>query len=565
MYVIYIIKMSSGSVRQLRRLQVGALPLLEWVLQRLRLREILEEFLPPSGRQIVSDAQTLVLLAVNLTLAKDPLYELANWAESLDLRPLGYRPEQQVRFTDDRFARALDRLYQADRSSLLTRLAVTAVEAFEMQCDTLHNDSTSVKVFGRIPGRTRTGLELRYGHSKDHRPDLKQLVYSLSITEDGAVPIHHHVYPGNRNDETTHIETWDALCRIHGSADFLYVADCKLCTYKQLAHIVEHGGKAVTVLPENFLEARRFKDQLRAASLPTKPLWRRPVPNEETTTEYFHLFEGSYHTDPAGYPLYWIVSSLKRRRDQHRRQERLAAAEAALTELAPKLNAYHLKRKTDILQAVDDLLTKHPVEGLLTVRLDTHLPRVRGRPRGRPGQKVRYRYSYQLAYSLHWSREAGALRREARTDGVFPLLATDPAIQPRRALQAWKFQPRLEKRFAQFKSVHLAAPLLFKKIERVEANMFVFFIALLLQALLERHLRLHLAKRKAPPLKLYPEDRDAPHPTTSQLLKTFEGLSTYAITANDQPAEHYHDPLTHAHQAVLSLFEMTEAQFWNLA
>jgi transposase len=145
------------------------------------------------------------------------------------------------------------------------------------------------------------------------------------------------------------------------------------------------------------------------------------------------------------------------------------------------------------------------------------------------------------------------------------LLSTDPDLPPKRVLQAWKFQPRLEKRFSQFKSIHLAAPLLFKKIHRVEANMFVFFIALLLQALLERLLRVKLAEHKRPPLKLYPEDRDAPHPTTSQLFKTFEGLSTYVITADDRPSEEYHDPLTQTHREVLSLLEMTEAQFWNPA
>jgi transposase len=557
--------MSSDSVRQLRRFHVGALPLLELILQRLRLREVLEEFLPPSSHQTVSAAQTLVLLAVNLTLAKDPLYELAQWVESLDLRALGYRQRPAVRFTDDRFARALDELYAADRPSLLTRLAVAAIQAFDVQCDALHNDSTSVKAFGRIPGRTRTGLELRFGHSKDHRPDLKQLVYSLSLTEDGAVPIHHHVYPGNRNDETTHIETWDALRRIHGGADFLYVADCKLCTHKQLAYIVDQGGRAVTVLPDNFLEARRFKDQLRAGPLPKKLLWRRPTPNEQSRTEYFSVFDGNHQTDLGGYALYWFVSSEKRRRDQHSRREGLATAEAALAELAPKLNAYHLKRKADILRAVQDILDKHHVAGLLGVRLDTHLPRFRQRPRGRPGQKVRYRYDYKFAYSLHWSRDPQALRREARTDGVFPLLSTDPSLPPKRVLQAWKFQPRLEKRFAQFKSVHRAAPLLFKKIERVEANMFVFFIALLLQALLERLLRLQLVQRQAPPLKLYPEDRDAPHPTTSQLLKTFEGLSTYVITTNNQPTEEYRDELSQTHRAVLSLLDMTETQFWHLS
>lgn len=555
--------MSSDSGRQLRRFHVGALPLIQLILRRLRLREILEEFLPASGRQSVSSACTLELLALNLTFAKDPLYELAGWVDSLDLRALGYRFRPSVRFTDDRFARALDALYWVDRPSLLTRLVVDAIRAFEVQCEAIHNDSTSVKAFGRIPGRTRTGFELRFGHSKDHRPDLKQLVYSLSISEDGAVPIHHHVYPGNRNDETTHIETWDALCRIHGSADFLYVADCKLCTHKQLAHIVEHDGKAVTVLPENFLEARRFKDQLRAETLPKKLLWRRPIPNDESKSEYFYLFEGTYQTDVGGYALHWLVSSEKRQRDQRSRQEGLRAAEAALTEMAPKLNAYHLKRKADILRAVQDILEKNHVKGLLSVRLDTHLPRSRQRPRGRPGQKVRYRYCYKFAYSLHWARDPQALHREARTDGVFPLLSTDPSIRPKAVLQAWKFQPRLEKRFAQFKSVHLAAPLLFKKIERVEANMFVFFIALLLQALLERHLRVQLLKRKAPPLKLYPEDRDALHPTTSQLLKTFDGLSTYVLTANNRPIEEYHDELNHTHRAVLSLFDMTEAQFWH--
>jgi transposase len=104
-----------------------------------------------------------------------------------------------------------------------------------------------------------------------------------------------------------------------------------------------------------------------------------------------------------------------------------------------------------------------------------------------------------MTHSLHWSRNTAALTAEARTDGVVPLLCTDPAVLPKAVLQACKFQARLEKRFSQFKDVHRAAPLLFKKIERVEANMFVFFIALLIQALLERELRKELAERGLPP------------------------------------------------------------------
>jgi transposase len=529
----------------------------------LGLREILLEYLPASQRQPFPRADLLIVLAVNLTLAKDPLYELAQWVDSLDLRALGYDLRPGQHFSDDRFARALDQLYETDRTSLLTRLVVSAIRAFEVRSQRIHNDSTTVKACGRIPGRTRTGLELRRGHSKDHRPDLKQLVYSLSVSDDGAVPIHHHVYPGNRNDETTHIETWEALCAIHGTPNFLYVADCKLCTQQQLEHIVGHGGKAITILPHNLVEVRRFHDRLRAAPIAKTLLWRRPKPNYPATTESFYLFEGNYFTEHGRYPLYWFYSTEKSQRDRQSRFERLEVAEQKLAQLSPRLNRAHLKGQAEILGAANAILEHYGVQRFLDVRVQMHRHFTRKRPRGRPGQKVVCRYEHQVSYSLHWPRNTAALVAEARTDGVFPLLCTDPAVLPKAVLQAYKFQARLEKRFSQFKDVHRAAPLLFKKIRRVEANMFVFFIALLLQALLERELRKQLTQRGLPPLRLYPEDRDALHPTASQLFKTFDRLCTYTITRENTPCETYYDELSQTHRQVLSLLNIPEEEFWS--
>ena len=307
---------------------------------------------------------------------------------------------------------------------------------------------------------------------------------------------------------------------------------------------------------------------MRAAPRPKQILWRRPKPGYPSLGEYFYLFEGTDRTEPEGFPLYWFLSSQKRQRDRQSRQERLAAAEGALNDLEPRLNRRRLKRKPDILRAATAILEYHQVNRLLEVRLETHRERRRQRRRGRPAQNdrpSRYRYRCRVYYTLHWARNAQALEWEARTDGVFPLLCTDPSVPPKSVLQAYKFQPRLEKRFCQFKSIHLGAPLLFKKIQRVEANMFVFFIVLLVQALLERLLRQRISERQAPPLKLYPEDRDAPHPTTSQLLKTFDGLSTYAITENNYVCEEYHDELNETHRAALALLDITEEAFWNWA
>src|SRR5262249_31732069 len=150
----------------------------------------------------------LILLVYNLAAGKAPLYELQEWVSSLDLGCIGYEKYLGIKFTDDRFGKCLDKLYSADRAALLTAIVVSAVQAFNIDLSQIHNDSTSVKAFGKYPQQASSGFELKFGKSKDHRPDLKQLIYSLSISADGGVPVHCKAYPGNRNDDATHIETW---------------------------------------------------------------------------------------------------------------------------------------------------------------------------------------------------------------------------------------------------------------------------------------------------------------------------------------------------------------------
>lgn len=82
--------------------------------------------------------------------------------------------------------------------------------------------------------RGQSTLAITFGHSKDHRPDLKQLLYILTVTEDGGVPIYFTSASGNTSDDTTHQQTWDVLCQLVGRSDFLYVADCKLASTENM-------------------------------------------------------------------------------------------------------------------------------------------------------------------------------------------------------------------------------------------------------------------------------------------------------------------------------------------
>ncbi len=118
-------------------------------------------------------------------------------------------------------------------------------------------------------------LELKRGNSKDHRPDLKQLVYTLTVSADGAAPIHYKAYSGNRTGDTTHIESWEALKKIAGRPDFLYVADSKVCTKKQLNHIVVNEGLVVTILLEIWGEVGEFKEKMRKRAKRKKEILRK--------------------------------------------------------------------------------------------------------------------------------------------------------------------------------------------------------------------------------------------------------------------------------------------------
>jgi transposase len=556
----------SAKSRTLKRLQVGGLPLIHAIIKRMRLKEILYKYIPAHGNEDIPAVETLMLLVYNLILGKYPLYELPEWVESIDFRCINNAAYENVKFNDDRFGRVLNKLFLVDRASLMTELVVFFVKEFNIALEQLNNDSTTIKAFGKYPGRTKTGLELKRGNSKDHRPDLKQLVFSLSVAGDGAVPIHYKCYPGNVTDDKTHIETWNTLRKIIGCPDFLYVADSKLCTDEQLNYIVNQGGRVVTIIPETWNEVESFKEKLRKTKKAKDIIWRRRKPGTDDKKEYFSAFKGDYFTTKRGYRIHWIYSSEKRKRDRQSREKHLRKVEQCLAVLNGKINKRGLKTKKKIEETARQIIAEHKLEKFFHVLIGTLTERSKVQiGSGRPGKNTQYKTRVNRLFTLSWTQKKQVIKQEAQTDGVFPLLCTDKALTAKQVLKAYKYQPRLEKRFSQFKTVHNAAPLLFKKIERIEANMFGFFIALIVQALLEREVRIKMKENKIETIRVYPEQREADHPTTSKIIDRFENISTYKIIENSKIVETFKDSLNDDQELILSLLNIDENKYWRSA
>jgi transposase len=556
----------SAKSRTLKRLQVGGLPLIHAIAKRMRLKEILYKYIPVHCNEDIPAVETLMLLVYNLILGKDPLYELQEWVESIDFRCINNGDYENVKFNDDRFGRVLNKLYLVDRASLMTELVVCFVKEFNIALERLSNDSTSIKAFGRYPGKTKTGLKLKKGNSKDHRPDLKQLVFSLSIAGDGAVPIHYKCYPGNVTDDKTHIETWNSLRKITSYPDFLYVADSKLCTDEQLSYIVNNGGRVVTIIPETWNEVKSFKEKLRQTKKAKDIIWRRRKPGSHDKKEYFSVFKGDYLTTQRGYRIHWIYSSEKRKRDREKREKHLKKVEQCLALLNGKINKRGLKTSTAIEEAAQQIVAEHKLEKFFHISIGKITEQFKVQTaKGRPGKNTKYSIRVNTLFTLSWTQKKLALKQEAKTDGVFPLLCTDNELTAKEVLKAYKYQPRLEKRFAQFKSIHHAAPLLFKKIERIEANMFGFFIALAVQALIEREVRNKMKEQKIEKIRVYPEQREASHPTTGKIIDRFDSICTYKIMENSKVVETFKDSLNEDQKLILGLLNIEEDEYWKSA
>jgi len=235
---------------------IGGLPLVNDLRRRLTVARLLARVLPPRGR--VSPATALgVLLRTIVLNDRQPIDSHAEWAARAEPWLIGVREGEAGFLHDDRVGGALDRLFDADRAALLTALVRGAIREFAIDLDQLHNDSTTLTLTGEYTAadgrevRGKPTVRVTYGPNKDPRPDLQQLLFVLTVSADGAVPVHSRALDGNTNDSTTHIETWETLRRLSGRPDFLSGADCTLGSKPTLAHIDKPHGRFITVLPRN--------------------------------------------------------------------------------------------------------------------------------------------------------------------------------------------------------------------------------------------------------------------------------------------------------------------------
>ncbi len=561
-------RIARAARRTLRSYTIGALPILDRLFDRLRLEPILRDHLPREDRRSrIPTATGLLLLLKNLLVSREPLYGLGEWAARHVPELLGLATAQLPSLNDDRIGRCLDRLFDADIPSFTLAVVVHAVREFAVDLDELHNDSTTITLHGdyetadqerTLRGRLR--LAATWGHNKDHRPDLKQLLYILTVARDGAVPVQFRVQSGNTTDDRSHRDTWDFLCKLTGRCDFLYVADCKLATTENMAYIHRHGGRFLSILPRTRGEDAAFRAEVLAGRVHWRVIHDK-YDDEGELVDRFSIHEPE-RTSVEGYRLIWYHSARKAELDAAARLQRIERAVGRLTELRERLASPRTRHRerAKVAEAVEAILEETGTAAWITVTIEGRTEETyRQRRRGRPGADTLYVKHERKRFDLAHRVELERLSEEARCDGIFPLITNEPGMSAKDLLLAYKEQPMIEKRFGQLKTDFVVAPVYLKEVSRIQALLCVYFLALLVESLLERELRRAMEREGIASVPLYPEGRACRRPTARKVIDLFEDVQRHELSAGRRPAVVFTTRLSRLQRRILRLLKMKGA------
>ncbi len=155
----------------------------------------------------------------------------------------------------------------------------------------------------------------------------------------------------------------------------------------------------------------------------------------------------------------------------------------------------------------------------------------------------------------------GLVARDAASDGCFLLVIGDKDMTAAELLAASKWQPNLEQRHAQLKGTQLVAPVFLNDPARIEGLLCCQFIAMLVQALLERETRRAMAIRGLHQLSLYPEERDSAAPTAARAFDIFTGLARHYLMRDGQLVQTFQPELTPLQRQVLDLLDIPETAY----
>ena len=471
---------------------VGAAPLVRAMCEAIGLREIIDRHVDwDSMRCKLSPGQRVTALILNILTSRQPLYRVWESFEDTDCELLLGEGVIYEDLNDDALGRALDKLQEAEARKIFSMVAANALIREAVDTRFLHWDSTSRSLYGEYPeAQSATGAKPARGHSKDHRPDLKQIVLTLLVNREG-IPLYGEVRDGNSSDKKANREMVEELCRMFSPEQLrqlVYVADSALVTGSNLQLMREINLRFLSRLPENFSACREAK----AAAWAGEWTALGKLSSRRGAAEYFASEQQGIIEDQEYRLVVYRSSHLDRRRAKTLERELIGQRQELERDAAAL--AKRSFSCADDARAAAEVWKKEHQDGFHPVTVDVAevAERQKQGHRGRPrkGEEPSWRTAYHLVAQVG-NPDEDQVKQELERRSTFVLITplSSAEFPADRLLREYKDQTYVEKRFQFLKDPVFVDAFFLHRPERIEALGYVLLMACLVFSLLERRVR----------------------------------------------------------------------------
>jgi transposase len=504
-------------MESLRIERLDHLGLIAAVIKDLRLIEMIDARLVPDEQEVLTPGEAVAGMILNgLGFTHRPLTLTPQFFANKPLALLFREGVDAELFNRFKLGRTLDEAHAYGCDLLFSELALAVCTQERIALRFNHLDTTSFSLSGDyVPESDEHAIHITHGYSKDHRPDLKQAVLELMVSQDGGVPFVSKSWDGNASDTKIFQERAEALLATlkHSPTPRYLVADSKLYTEDNAANLSQFGF--ITRIPNTL----KLVSQVIRQAL-TWDTWQRL---NETTC--YHRRELCHY----GMAQRWLVVSS---------QAALERAEVTINKACQRESEainkqlFHLQAKRfetpeaaqATLGTLEKTWTYHQVE---VSRLIEHTHYV-GKGRPTPTTPIKS-IAWQIQAQVRSDQETLAYHKRCKACFVVGTNIEAEQVSDADVITAYKGQAQAEGGFRFLKDpLFFVSSLFVKKPCRIQGLLMVMTLALLVYSVTQRRLRQQLVHQG----ETVPNQINQPteRPTLRWVFQLLEGIHRIRVT-----------------------------------
>lgn len=473
---------------------IDHLGIIAGIIDAIGLVDIINELVGQEAQEKISPGHVVKAMILNgLGFVSSPLYMFPEFFKDKPCEHLIGEGVKAEYLNDDKLGRVMDKLFIKGLTEIFLEITINVIQQFNISLKLSHLDSTSLHLHGEyntslpdviIHNNSSNGqikspqaIEITYGYSRDHRPDLKQFIIDLISSSDGDIPIFLKSASGNQSDSSSFanifLEYKEQMQKPQiKNEDSLMVADAAFYNAKNISSLF--GTRWLSRVPMTIKLAKELVSTLLSTNFISSSL----------TGYYYSVVKSNY----GGVEQRWLVveSTERKESDLRKLEKRISKSKTSALDQLKKLLDFKFNSRDCAIKAVENLKKKfkyHQIDNIDYLEKESK------------DKKLFYQVNASLSENIH------AIKIAYQGAGRFILstnILDEKSLSNDDMLSEYKAQQSCERGFGFLKDpLFFADSIFLKSPERIEAMAMIMGLCLLVYTLAQRQIRKALSASKS--------------------------------------------------------------------